>query len=413
VAGNPKVSPQLQSLIDKGLFEQLPPTFSTFFYDRIQEWDLLFPAERSYHERLFAMLDRSDPKLVEGLFAPLRAAERKMRIDKKTWPMRQFTLDQVDFLNRSQYYPEWRRAVADIFARVDPLLDEEIVHAPRPRLVIVTAPAELPVGPDRMWLRLREHGRRVPVDPPPDVRDYLKLMLGGETGPPLTELHAQVAYDVWSVAAGPGPAPPSGGRVCQLSYEALKDYRVRLMTEVQRLVESKTVPGPRQLSERLREMHIRASEGQLASDPILAEFARATLLSGNGTLLINNTFVEWAAIQAVRRARPSLAVISFGIRNKLKPFSSLLIYADQDSASPVPTQMDTLGTYVDLEIFYQYIWQEFEKHAKYRGNTAYLFIAEGMEEMFAIAPDSFPLLRAWAPVKPEQVYTCAREWLKM
>ena len=139
-------------------------------------------------------------------------------------------------------------------------------------------------------------------------------------------------------------------------------------------------------------MKILASEGDVARDPILAEFARAILLSGNGTLLINNTFVEWATVQAVRRARPSVAVVSFGIRNKVKPFSSLLIYADQEATNPIPSQMDTLGSYVDLEIFYQYIWQEFQKYAEYRNNTAYLFVGDGMEEMLALGPPDFPLL---------------------
>ena len=49
---------------------------------------------------------------------------------------------------------------------------------------------------------------------------------------------------------------------------------------------------------------MREGEGEL--EPILAEFTRAVLLNGNGTLLIDNTFVEWATVQAVRRARPSL-----------------------------------------------------------------------------------------------------------
>ena len=53
---------------------------------------------------------------------------------------------------------------------------------------------------------------------------------------------------------------------------------------------------------------------------------------------------------------PSVTLISYGIRNKIKPFSSLLIYADQETASPIPTQADMLGSYVDLEIFHQYIW---------------------------------------------------------
>jgi hypothetical protein len=136
-------------------------------------------------------------------------------------------------------------------------------------------------------------------------------------------------------------------------------------------------------------LKLRAEEGAIASDPILAEFARSVLLAGNGTLLINNTFVEWATLQAIRRARPSVAVIAFGIRNKVKPFSSLLIYANQETTTPIPTQMDTLGTYVDLEVFYQYIWQEFEKYVEYRRNTVYVFAAAGMDELFLIAPPDF------------------------
>src|SRR6266568_5208343 len=149
----------------------------------------------------------------------------------------------------------------------------------------------------------------------------------------------------------------------------------------------------------------------IGSDPLLAEFVRSVLLSGNGTLLINNTFVEWATVQAVRRARPSVCVVAFGIRNKVKPFSSLLIYADQNATNPIPSQMDTLGSYVDLEVFWQYIWQEFEKYAEYRNNTAYLFVGDGMEEMLVIAPPDFPLLSAASPLKLSMVFRNLKDWL--
>ncbi|MGH9661987.1 MAG: hypothetical protein ACRD96_25795, partial [Bryobacteraceae bacterium] len=182
---------------------------------------------------------------------------------------------------------------------------------------------------------------------------------------------------------------------------------------VQRILEKEEIRGPRQLGARLKQLKVLASEGGFASDAALAEFARSILLAGNGTLLINNTFVEWAAIQAARRARPVATVVAFGIRNKLKPFSSLLIYSDPETASPVPTQMDTLGSYVDLEVFHQYIYQEFEKYAEYRRNTAYLFIAEGMEEMLAIAPPDFALLSAPGPVSPAAAADAAREWIRL
>jgi hypothetical protein len=146
-------------------------------------------------------------------------------------------------------------------------------------------------------------------------------------------------------------------------------------------------------------------------DAVLSEFVRSVLLAGNGTLLINNTFAEWTTLQAVRRARPSVTMISLGIRNKVKPFSSLLIYSDPETASPVPTQMDALGSYVDLEVFYQYIWQEFEKYAEYRRNTAYLFAGQGMDEMLVIAPPDFDVRPG--PVKLSQIARQAQDSLNL
>ena len=417
MAGGSKLSPTLQALIEKGLFDRLPATFSTFFFEQMQDWDTLFPAERNYHERLFTLLDRSDPAMVDDLFEPLRRIEQTMGVNEKNWPRRHFTLDQVDFLNRSPRYPEWRKAVADIFARLDPLLEEEITRAGHSRLVVVIAPAELPVGPDRMWLRIRQHGKKVPLEAPEDLADYLPLLLSGarrkDAAGSIAAKYAAKgeAYDAWAVEAGTSLA--STERVVALSYERLRDYRARLMSEVRHIVETQEIRGPRQLSAKLKDLKIRASEGDVSRDPVLAEFARAILLSGNGTLLVNNTFVEWSTVQAVRRARPSVAIVSFGIRNKIKPFSSLLIYADQDTTNPIPTQMDTLGTYVDLEIFYQYIWQEFEKYAEYRRNTAYLFVGEGMDELFVIAPPDFSLLAATKPVKLDQVFGSMKDWLNL
>ena len=73
-----------------------------------------------------------------------------------------------------------------------------------------------------------------------------------------------------------------------------------------------------------------------------------------------------------------------------------------------PTQMDTLGTYVDLEIFYQYIWQEFEKYVEYRNNTVHLFIGAGMDEMLIVAPPDFNVQEK---ASPEHVSKAAVDWI--
>lgn len=414
----PRVSPAMQTLIDKGLLDRLPTTFATFVYDQIKDWSLLFPAEQSYFERLFTLLDRSDPAEVARLFEPVRAAEVAMGVNGTNWPKRQFTLEQVDFLNRSPKYPEWRKAVAAVFVRLDPLLDAEVQRHGKSRLVIVTTPADMPAGPERMWLRIAKQGKRVALQTPDDASEFLPQLLTGSprrvAAPSLADLTATRGphYSAWTVETSETLAGLSRGNgVVRLSYARLREYRQRLMTEVQKVVEGEQIKGPRQLSARLKELKIRDGEGELSADPLLAEFARASLLSGNGTLLINNTFVEWATVQSVRRARPTTMLIGFGIRNKVKPFSSLLIYADQEAVTPVPTQADVLGSYVDLELLYQYIWQEFGKYPEYRSNTAFLFVGDGLEEMLVIAPADFPVQPGGAAMPLAKVFAASKEWL--
>src|SRR5438094_4737931 len=208
--GNPKVSAAIEALIEKGLFHRLPVTFSTFFYDQIHEWELLFPAEKLYHERFFGLLDKSGPSEVDRLFEGVREAERRMGVTDAIWPKRTFTLQQVDFLNRSPHYPEWRKAVSEVFAKIDPLLDAETARHGRPRLVVVLSPAEMPVGPDRLWTRISKHGKRVAVEAPDDGTDYVPLLLTGKTAashaPSIADLFAASndprSYSAWCVETG-------------------------------------------------------------------------------------------------------------------------------------------------------------------------------------------------------------------
>lgn len=413
------LSPAVQALIDKGVLDRLPVTFATFFFDQVKEWRLLFPAEKSYFGRLLSLIHRMHPDDIATLFAPMKLAEQKMGVNEKTFPRKEFTLEHVDFLNRSPHYPEWRRAVAQAFTKLDPILYEEIVRKGKPRLVVVLAPADLPAGPDRMWLRIASQGKRIRFSVPDDPSDYFSLLLTGEPAaakaPTIaslySEAHTDVSYQTWVIEADEKIISMRHGEAIQLAYSRLEKYRKRLMAEVNRVVEEEKIRGPRQLGSRLKELKVAEGESDVARDPVMVEYLRAVLLAGNGTLLVNNTFVEWATIQAVRRARPSVALIGFGIRNKVKPFSSVLIYTDQDVANPIPTQMDTLGSYVDLEVFYQYVWQEFEKYPEYRRNTAYLFAGDGLDEMLVIAPPDFPLLQETGPVSLAKTYQYARTWL--
>src|SRR4026209_2359441 len=163
-AGVPKVSATLEALIRKGLLARLPVTFSAYWFEQFRDWNLLFPAEKDYYERLFSLLDRSDRDVVDKLFTRMRQLEIRMGVNERNWPRGAFTLDQIDFLNRNPHYSQWRAAVSDIFAQIDPVLDEEVAQRGQPRLAVIIAPPELPVGADRMWTRIRKHGTALPVE---------------------------------------------------------------------------------------------------------------------------------------------------------------------------------------------------------------------------------------------------------
>ena len=384
-------------------FDSFPVTFGAYISEQVRTWDELFPAERDYFTRLADLLSQAPREF----FDPLRVIELRMGVNATNWPKGKFTLEQVDFLNRNAHYPAWRAEIARLFSTIDPQLDEQARKKGRPRLIVVMSPADLPVGPDRMWLRIAQYGRRVKIEAPENAAALLV-----EDKKSLLDLCAEKAgpYQAWSVEVGNSTASlhPSAVR---MSYQRLEAYRLRLMSEVRRVTETEGIQGPRQLGARLKSLKLREAEAEFSSDPALNEFVRATLLNGNGTLLVNNTFVEWASAQAIRRAKPTLLYVGFGIRNKVKPFSSLLIYSDQDKASQIPTQADMLGSYVDLEVLYQYVWREHLKFVEYRNNTALLFAAEGVDEALLIAPQDFPAWPDNERASLPRVRAALRQWL--
>ena len=120
---------------------------------------------------------------------------------------------------------------------------------------------------------------------------------------------------------------------------------------------------------------------------------RDLFLTGNGTLFVNNTFVEWAAVQAIRRAEPRLLVARYGVRDKMKPFSSLLLFSQPRASDQIPDIEDPVGSFIDVEQLSHYVWLNAEKSPAYRQRTLHLLLAEGIDEMLAIrsGADANPL----------------------
>ena len=172
-----------------------------------------------------------------------------------------------------------------------------------------------------------------------------------------------------------------------LSYERLLPYRDVLMRALFSKVQT-GVESPQAFAAYARSLTLAPEPGALPNpDAIVQAFVRDVLLTGNGTLFVNNTFVEWAAVQALRRAQPRLLVARYGVRDKLKPFSSLLLFSQPRTSDQIPLIEDPVGSFIDVEQLSYYVWVQAEKSAAYRGKTLYLFLAESQDELLAIRSD--------------------------
>ena len=184
----------------------------------------------------------------------------------------------------------------------------------------------------------------------------------------------------------------SGSSLTGLSYDRLRAYRDDLTRALYSKIQS-GVESPQAFAAYARSLKISPGPGALLhTADVLRAFVRDVLLTGNGTLFVNNTFVEWAAVQALRRAQPRILVTRFGVRDKLKPFSSLLLFSQPRASDQIPMIEDPVGSFVDVEQLSYYVWLNAEKSPAYRGKTLYLFLAEGVDELLAIRSD--------APVAP-------------
>lgn len=386
----------------RDLLARLPVTFRAFLGVEAQKWPTLFAPEKAYLGALLESLARpTEPELAEAFAGVMRLETEAGCRDARGSDPRQLQETTQALLRRKGLLPRWRQEVDEVFRRLQPRIDERLYAADAPRrLVVVLYGQGIAIQRDRLWRRLRGLGTRIPLrldgDQTPDA--FLRMLFAtsakGGLFRALRDSAGHGPHDAWIVEAGESlhalcEAETGKGTACAtgLSYARLRGYRETLARSLYQKVLS-GVSGPQEMAAYARELDIRAPEGALLhSDEVVLAFLRDVFLSGNGTLLLSNTFVEWASVQALKRAQPRLLVVRFGVRDKMKPFSSLLLFASPRPTDQVPILEDPFGSFVDVEQLSYYVWLNAEKSAAYRGKTLYLLLAEGVDEMLAIRSD--------------------------
>jgi hypothetical protein len=282
---------------------------------------------------------------------------------------------------------------------------------------------------EKLWRRFKGAGVRVPLnlEGTDGTESFLQALFGARdqsnSAPALLAAAIESArltpYDTWLIEShealhalcdgGVDRATPS---LTGVSYDRLRQYRNELTRALNNKIQS-GVESPQAFAAYARSLHIAAPPGSLLNpDEIALAFVRDVLLTGNGTMIVNNTFVEWSAIQALRRAQPRILVTRFGVRDRLKPFSSMIMFSQPRATDHVPVSQDPAGSFIDVEQLSYYVWLNAEKNPAYHKRTLYLFLAEGVDEMLAIRSD---LLDAKAtrlePVRLADVCATMANWL--
>jgi hypothetical protein len=394
------------------LLGRLPVTLRAFIGIEAEKWPTFFAPEKAYLTALLESL--AGPEAASVLAGVTRLeAESGCRDVRESDPHRLQDATQL-LLRRQGLLPRWRHEIDQVFQELRPGIDQRLYPDGAPRRVVVILYGEgIALQRDKLWARLRGLGTRVPLrlEGATASAPFLRaLFAAGSNG--ILFASALGPGDAWIVEAGDSlhalcEAQTTGAT--GLSFARLRTYRETLTRSLyKRVLEG--VSGPQELAAYVRELDLAPPEGALLhSDVVVRAFVRDVLLGGNGTLLVNNTFVEWSAVQALKRAQPRLLVARFGVRDKMKPFSSLLLFSSPRSTDQVPSLEDPLGSFVDVEQLSYYVWLSAEKSAAYRGKTLYLLLAEGVDEMLALRPAA-PIGDLPAATLPEVSATMAG-WL--
>ncbi len=423
-----KFPEELQNALNKGVLEQLPRTFLPFTQQQLRDWDYLFPNERKSVVQLLvfvASLGRAD---TISLFREVLQLEDKMGV--RTWPFstEEQTILNASLLARSPYYHEWRKAVQRVFdAAEEHAARDNSSAASRNRLVLLVIPQKLPLDSTTVWQRWQSAGRVVKLEPTDanasfSIAQAVLGMATAEHGPSLLDIvaHARgsTAAGFWLLDAGhelvesalKSSRKPSNLPATLLSYDRLGAFRDQFSHEINTM--QKDLSAADAVYDSLRKVDVTPwCPAEVEGVPVVREYLRSLYLSGNGALIYGNSFVEWGASEAFRRARPEVLIACFGVRSKPKPFTSVAVFENPDQINPMPAVDDLPGSALDAQVLSHYVWLAANRYEEYRANSVFICLAEALCEAYVIAPPEFGLVGETQPIPSDKFRSALFEWL--
>jgi hypothetical protein len=399
------------------LIERLPVTLRPALNQQLSQWAMLFPFEQNRVVTFMDGVEALSPAAFQALTGPLFALEAKMDVRHWNFSEQADTIENASLLARSAYYADWRRETEKVFEGINAAAR---VSAPAQtgstRLILLFLPASLPVDHETVWQQWDPRGQEIKISG--DAGGICELALKGKPGlsgiATLLAGHgAAESSDLWLIDAAEKmnaalsslPSPPAAS---SLSHTALKPFRDRFLAELNKAPKSIQITD-----EVVANLRRESWDGwnlwpaELVGQPRMRQFVIDLFLSGNGALIFSNSFVEWAACEALRRARPRVMVARFGMRSKPKPFTSIAVFENQQRISSLPDVDDPENSAVDALILARYVWLSASRYPE-QDRTICLCVSEFSNTAYLIAPaDKSPGWSTERSLTPEDVY----KWL--
>jgi hypothetical protein len=353
------------------LLQQLPLAFLPLLLREVIVYDWKFPAERDEIDRQFRYLE----SLTAGQLASAMSSFAKVKLSPE--------LESMDWIGAPTRFSEklsanlWATHQIDDFSNAA----EEYIRAfntavpaaaaPVPRLGIAVISQEISQTNYRLFRKLRAHGVYFDhVDP----RSSYELLL--ETVAARTQAHPS-PYGHWCIDGGEQPAPQNK-QIASVSYGSLQPVRKALIRKMQQVSASQA--GVEVLRTRLAETDpSEVGIKHVIDDPVLSRFAISVLTEGAGTQIYSTTFVQWAAREALRRARPLTILAKFAPRQTEES-------ADEEfSGIQQRAVLDPVGSLIDADMGAYYTWINLQRLPG-AGESSFIAWFEGHREAVAIAP---------------------------
>jgi hypothetical protein len=418
--------PDLRRALERGVLQRMPLTFLPFVNQQLRQWQFLFPNERQSVQRLLLYVDGLSPADSAALFREVAQIEEKMEVKHWHLSTNEQTIQNSSELARSPYFQQWRLAVQAVFDVADrKALSAQGTQSAIHRLILIDIPAALLVRRETAWRRWQGMGTRLDVDVQKgSPRTSMGLLLDGlenHSNPVSSSRSGQQqasAAQVWVLDAGRElvdsilqTEPPGVARShILLSYQRLDSFRENFSHAMNSM--RKDLSDADAVFDHLRDINVLPwCPEEIGSDPAVREFVRSLYLSGNGAVIFGNSFVEWGASEAFRRARPAVLAARFGVRAKPKPFTGVAVFDNPDQVNPAPSVDDEAGSAKDAEILAWYVWLAAKRYPEYQSSTVCLCLAESIAQAYLIAPSEFEVKTENGAVSLGHLQDALNKWV--